>query len=260
MKKNHPFHLVTKSPWPLILSINLMTTLLGVIMWITKKEMNLMKMGVMMSIMCSAIWWRDVVRESTFQGNHTSMVTKGMKMGMIMFITSEVMFFFSFFWSFLHSSMVPSIELGMNWPPKSIKPFNPMEVPLLNTIILLSSGITITWSHQSMLDNKLNKSFKSLNLTIIMGIYFTFLQKWEYSQSTFSLSDSIYGSTFFMSTGFHGIHVIVGTMFLMTCLMRMKKLHFSKNHHLGFEMAAWYWHFVDVVWLILYLMIYWWSK
>nr|YP_011014828.1 cytochrome c oxidase subunit III [Gergithus frontilongus]WQB38509.1 cytochrome c oxidase subunit III [Gergithus frontilongus] len=260
MKKNHPFHLVTKSPWPIITSTNLMTTLLGTVIWMTKKEMKTMILGTMMLMMCMMIWWRDVIRESTFQGNHTKKVTMGIKMGMILFITSEIMFFFSFFWSFFHSSLSPSIELGMNWPPKSIKPFNPMEVPLLNTIILLSSGVTITWSHQSMMNNKLKNSLKSLLMTIILGIYFTFLQKWEYNQSTFSISDSIYGSTFFMSTGFHGLHVIVGTIFLITCLVRMKKLHFSMNHHLGFEMAAWYWHFVDVIWLILYIMIYWWSK
>nr|YP_011014815.1 cytochrome c oxidase subunit III [Gergithoides gibbosus]WQB38496.1 cytochrome c oxidase subunit III [Gergithoides gibbosus] len=260
MKKNHPFHMVTKSPWPILTSINLMTTLLGVVLWITKKENYLMNLGLLMTTLCTMLWWRDVVRESTFQGNHTKLVKKGIKMGMILFITSEIMFFISFFWSFFHSSISPSIELGMNWPPKSIKPFNPMEVPLLNTIILLSSGVSITWSHQSLLSNKLKKSINSLTITIIMGIYFTFLQKWEYDQSTFTISDSIYGSTFFLSTGFHGIHVIVGTIFLITCLLRMKKLHFSKNQHLGFELASWYWHFVDVIWLILYLMIYWWSK
>nr|YP_011014841.1 cytochrome c oxidase subunit III [Epyhemisphaerius bistriatus]WQB38522.1 cytochrome c oxidase subunit III [Epyhemisphaerius bistriatus] len=260
MKKNHPFHLVTKSPWPIISSINLMTTLLGMVIWMTKKEMNVMLMGMTMTTISSILWWRDVIRESTFQGNHTKKVIKGIKMGMILFITSEVMFFISFFWSFLHSSISPSIELGLTWPPKSIQPFNPLEVPLLNTIILLSSGVSVTWTHQSILSSKLKKSINSLSITIMLGVYFTLLQKWEYEQSTFSISDSIYGSTFFLSTGFHGIHVIVGTLFLMLCLARMITLHFSKTHHLGFELASWYWHFVDVVWLMLYLMIYWWSK
>nr|QJQ26924.1 cytochrome c oxidase subunit III [Hemisphaerius rufovarius] len=259
MKKNHPFHLVTKSPWPIITSMNLFTTLLGIVMWLTKKEMMIMILGTMLTTMCSTLWWRDVIRESTFQGNHTKKVMMGIKLGMILFITSEVMFFLSFFWSFLHSSISPAIELGMNWPPKSIKPFNPMEVPLLNTIILLSSGASVTWSHQSILSNKLNSSINSMTITIMLGIYFTILQKWEYNQATFTISDSVYGSTFFMSTGFHGIHVIVGTIFLTVCLTRMKKLHFSVNHHLGLELASWYWHFVDVVWLLLYLMIYWWS-
>nr|ACI95017.1 cytochrome c oxidase subunit III [Sivaloka damnosus] len=260
MKKNHPFHLVTSSPWPILTSINIFTMLMGLIMWMTKKELTLMIMGTSLTAICSIVWWRDMMRESTFQGNHTIKVISGIKLGMIMFIISEVMFFISLFWSFLHSSLSPSIEIGMNWPPKSIKTFNPMEIPLLNTIILLSSGATITWSHYSMLDNKLSKAKKSLMMTIIMGIYFTILQKWEYDQAMFTISDSIYGSMFFISTGFHGIHVIIGTTFLLVNFIRMKNLHFSSTHHLGFESAAWYWHFVDVVWLFLYLMVYWWGK
>nr|UVV36454.1 cytochrome c oxidase subunit 3 [Nogodinidae sp.] len=260
MKKNHPFHMVTKSPGPILTSINMITMLMGTLLWLHKKEMMKMIMGMMLPMLCSFYWWRDITRESTFQGNHTNLVMKGMKMGMILFITSEVMFFVSFFWSFFHSSLSPSIEIGMNWPPKSIKTFTPMEVPMLNTIILISSGVTITWAHQNILLNKFMKTKKAIMITIIMGIYFTILQKWEYSMSKFTISDSIYGSTFFMTTGFHGIHVIIGTTFLLVCLMRYKKMHFSKNHHLGFESATWYWHFVDVVWLFLYLTIYWWGK
>nr|YP_010990570.1 cytochrome c oxidase subunit III [Kodaianella bicinctifrons]WOW98884.1 cytochrome c oxidase subunit III [Kodaianella bicinctifrons] len=260
MKQNHPFHMVTKSPWPIIMSMNILTMLLGTVMWMTKKEMITMNVGMLMTTLCSIVWWRDVTRESTYQGNHTNKVISGIKMGMILFIMSEIMFFSSFFWSFFHSSLSPSIEIGMNWPPKSIKSFNPTEVPLLNTIILISSGVTVTWSHQTILMNKYKNSIKALMLTIILGVYFTFLQKWEYSQSMFSMADSIYGSTFFISTGFHGIHVIVGTTFLIVCLLRMKLMHFTMNHHLGFEAAAWYWHFVDVVWLFLYLSVYWWGK
>nr|YP_010270660.1 cytochrome c oxidase subunit III [Pochazia discreta]UJY97592.1 cytochrome c oxidase subunit III [Pochazia discreta] len=260
MKQNHPFHLVTSSPWPILTSINVMTTLTGMVKWTTFKQMEMMILGIIMTSMCSMLWWRDVIRESTFQGNHTKMVTKGIKLGMILFITSEVMFFFSFFWSFFHSSLSPNIEIGMNWPPKSIKPFNPMEVPLLNTIILLSSGVSITWAHQAILINKLNKSNKSILITVMLGIYFTILQKWEYSEASFTIADSIYGSTFFMMTGFHGLHVIIGTIFLAVCFMRSKKMHFSTNHHTGFEAAAWYWHFVDVVWLFLYISVYWWGK
>nr|WQM20553.1 cytochrome c oxidase subunit III [Eusarima sp.] len=260
MKQNHPFHLVTKSPWPILMSINIMTLMIGSIKWMTKKEMILMNMGMMLTLLCMAVWLRDVVRESTFQGNHTIKVIKGLKMGMILFIISEIMFFISFFWSFLHASLSPSIEIGMNWPPKSIKTFNPMEIPLLNTIILLSSGATVTWSHQSLLANMYKKSKNSLMMTITLGIYFTFLQKWEYDQAPFTISDSIYGSTFFVSTGFHGMHVIIGTIFLSVCFTRMTKMHFSKTHHLGFEAASWYWHFVDVVWLLLYILIYWWGK
>uniref|UniRef100_UPI0031F364E6 cytochrome c oxidase subunit III n=1 Tax=Loxocephala sichuanensis TaxID=3080980 RepID=UPI0031F364E6 len=260
MKKNHPFHMVSKSPWPIILSINIMTMMLGMIMWINKKEMTLMFMGLMLTIICMMTWWRDMMRESTYQGNHTIKVKNGIKMGMILFITSEIMFFFSFFWTFFHSSLSPTIEIGLNWPPKSIKTFNPTEIPLLNTIILLSSGMTITWTHKSIMLNKFKQSKKSLIITILLGLYFSILQKWEYSQSKFSISDSIYGSTFFLTTGFHGIHVIIGTSFLMICTMRMNMLHFTKKNHLGFESAAWYWHFVDVVWLFLYISMYWWGK
>nr|YP_010274410.1 cytochrome c oxidase subunit III [Pochazia guttifera]UJT96854.1 cytochrome c oxidase subunit III [Pochazia guttifera] len=260
MKQNHPFHLVTSSPWPILTSMNVMTSLTGMVKWTTLKQMEIMILGIIMTSICSMLWWRDVIRESTFQGNHTKMVTKGIKLGMILFITSEVMFFFSFFWSFFHSSLSPNIEIGMNWPPKSIKPFNPMEVPLLNTIILLSSGVSITWAHQAILINKLNKSNKSILITVLLGIYFTILQKWEYSESSFTIADSIYGSTFFMMTGFHGLHVIIGTIFLAVCFLRSKNMHFSLTHHTGFEAAAWYWHFVDVVWLFLYISVYWWGK
>nr|YP_010026039.1 cytochrome c oxidase subunit III [Lophops carinata]QOQ36883.1 cytochrome c oxidase subunit 3 [Lophops carinata] len=260
MKKNHPFHLVTKSPWPIITSINIMSTLLGIVMWTSKKELFLLISGTILTLTCAMSWWRDVTRESTFQGNHTILVKKGIKMGMILFIVSELMFFVSLFWSFFHASLSPSIEIGMNWPPKSIKPFNPLEVPLLNTIILLSSGVSITWTHKSMLLNKFNQSKKSLLFTILLGVYFTYLQKWEYSQSQFTMSDSIYGSTFFLATGFHGLHVIIGSLFLSVCLQRLSSMHFSCKHNLGFEMAAWYWHFVDVIWLFLYISIYWWGK
>nr|YP_010381662.1 cytochrome c oxidase subunit III [Cylindratus longicephalus]UDL72037.1 cytochrome c oxidase subunit 3 [Cylindratus longicephalus] len=260
MKKNHPFHLVTKSPWPILLSINIMTMLLGTVMWMTNKTMTTMILGFVLTTTCSTLWWRDMTREATFQGMHTMKVVKGLKMGMTLFIISEIMFFSSFFWSFFHSSLSPTIEIGMNWPPKSIITFNPLDIPLLNTIILLSSGTTITWAHHSMINNKLNSSIKAMTITILLGMYFSILQKWEYNQSQFTISDSIYGSIFFVTTGFHGIHVIIGTLFLMVSTLRMKKLHMSNNHHLGLEMSAWYWHFVDVVWLFLYTTIYWWGK
>nr|QWS05460.1 cytochrome c oxidase subunit III [Zecheuna tonkinensis] len=260
MKKNHPFHLVTKSPWPIIMSINIMNMMVGTTMWLTNKQKTTMILGTMMILICMFLWWRDVTRESTFQGNHTKLVVKGLKMGMIMFILSEIMFFVSFFWAFFHSSLSPSIEIGMNWPPKSIKTFNPMEVPMLNTMILLSSGVSITWAHQSILMNKKKNFNKSMLITILLGVYFSILQKWEYSESSFTMADSIYGSTFFISTGFHGIHVIIGTTFILVSMLRGMNLHFSNKHHLGFEAASWYWHFVDVVWLFLYISIYWWGK
>nr|YP_010170673.1 cytochrome c oxidase subunit III [Pyrops candelaria]QRZ60680.1 cytochrome c oxidase subunit 3 [Pyrops candelaria] len=260
MKKNHPFHMVTKSPWPILASMNIMTLMVGSVKWMQTKETSLMTMGMVTLTMVTSMWWRDVNRESTFQGNHTLKVSSLMKMGMIMFILSEVMFFVSMFWMFFHSSLSPSIEIGMNWPPKSIKTFNPMEIPLLNTIILISSGVTVTWAHQAVLAGKMNQSNKSLAMTVMLGIYFTILQKWEYNQSQFTMSDSVYGSSFFMATGFHGLHVMIGTIFIMVMMMRCSKMHFSKENHLGLEAAIWYWHFVDVVWLFLYLSIYWWGK
>nr|AWV84321.1 cytochrome oxidase subunit III [Chilecicada sp. PL492] len=257
---NHPFHLVNYSPWPLTGSIGALTFVSGMIMMFHKYNYNLLIIGFMLMIMTMIQWWRDISRESTFQGLHTNIVVKGLKIGMILFIVSEIFFFISFFWSFFHSSLSPVAEIGMIWPPIGIKFFNPMQIPLLNTMILLCSGITITWSHHSMMEGKHFECLTSMLLTILLGIYFTILQGYEYYEASFCISDSIYGSCFFMSTGFHGIHVIVGTTFIMICFLRQLKFHFSSSHHFGFEAAAWYWHFVDVVWLFLYMSIYWWGS
>nr|WRQ18282.1 cytochrome c oxidase subunit 3 [Onukigallia sp.] len=257
---NHPFHLVDKSPWPITGSLGIMTMTSGMIMWFHLLNPMLMEIGVMISILTMIQWWRDVVRESTFQGLHTKKVIQSMKIGMIMFILSEILFFTSFFWAFLHSSLSPTMEIGMVWPPLGIKPFNPMNIPMLNTMILLSSGISMTWAHNSLIKKNFTQTMQSMMITIVLGLYFSLLQLYEYIESTFSISDSIYGSTFFMSTGFHGIHVIIGTMFIIISAMRMSNLHMSNNHHVGFEASAWYWHFVDVVWLFLYLLIYWWGS
>nr|ARH54161.1 cytochrome c oxidase subunit 3 [Calvia decemguttata] len=260
MSKNHPFHLVDYSPWPILGAFSAMTTLMGMIKWFHFYNSNLFLLSNIVLMMIMIQWWRDVIRESTFQGHHTFMVSMGLRWGMILFITSEIFFFVSFFWSFYHSSLSPSIEIGMMWPPNNIIPFNPSNIPLLNTLILLSSGLSITWSHHSMMENNLNQALQSLMITIILGIYFTFMQAIEYWEAPFSIADSVYGSSFFMATGFHGLHVIIGTTFLMICLMRLNLNHFSTMHHFGFEAAAWYWHFVDVVWLFLYLSIYWWGS
>nr|YP_010478364.1 cytochrome c oxidase subunit III [Nesophrosyne sp. 48 GMB-2012]UVI59808.1 cytochrome c oxidase subunit III [Nesophrosyne sp. 48 GMB-2012] len=257
--KNHPFHLVENSPWPITASMGIMTTTSGTIMWFHSNEMLLMNLGMLIIILTMIQWWRDVIRESTFQGLHTKKVISSMKWGMILFITSEVLFFTSFFWAFFHSSLSPSIEVGMQWPPSGVKAFNPLSIPLLNTLILLSSGISITWAHNALINNNFSQSKQSLLITILMGLYFTLLQAIEYLEAPFSMADSIYGSTFFMSTGFHGIHVIIGTIFIIISTMRINKLHLSMSHHVGFEAAAWYWHFVDVVWLFLYTSVYWWG-
>nr|YP_010564811.1 cytochrome c oxidase subunit 3 [Pentapycnon charcoti]UZA61214.1 cytochrome c oxidase subunit 3 [Pentapycnon charcoti] len=260
MKNSHPFHIVNMSPWPIIVSMSTMFMMTGMIQLIYLKSNMLMKIGIFLTILIVYQWWRDISREATFLGDHTNFVKKNMKIGMILFISSEVLFFLSFFWAFFHSSLAPSIELGMNWPPMNINTFNPLQIPLLNTIILLSSGFTVTWCHHSMMNNNYKEAMKSLKMTIMLGLLFTLLQMWEYIEASFSFSDCCYGSTFFMATGFHGIHVIVGTLFLMVCMMRMDMFHFSFNSHTGFEMAAWYWHFVDVVWLFLYTVIYWWGN
>nr|YP_010988528.1 cytochrome c oxidase subunit III [Medeopteryx alacauda]WOR80672.1 cytochrome c oxidase subunit 3 [Medeopteryx alacauda] len=260
LNKNHTFHLVEISPWPILGAFSSMTLLVGIIKWFHLYETNLFLLGSICTLLVMYQWWRDISREGSFQGLHTFSVVKGLRWGMILFITSEVLFFVSFFWSFFHSSLSPSIEIGMLWPPKGIIPFNPIQIPLLNTLILISSGITVTWAHHSLMENNYKQAIYSLILTIILGIYFSILQGFEYLESTFTIADSVYGSSFFMATGFHGIHVIIGTTFLTVCLFRQLKNHFSANHHFGFEAAAWYWHFVDVVWLFLYISIYWWGS
>nr|WME17539.1 cytochrome c oxidase subunit III [Scelimena sp. 1 XDL-2023a] len=260
MKNNHPFHLVDPSPWPLTGALGALILTTGLAKWFHTYNPSIMYMGLMVIIMTMIQWWRDIAREATFQGLHTKKVMTGMRWGMILFISSEVLFFFSFFWAFFNSSLSTNVELGLMWPPAGIQPFNPMNIPLLNTMILLSSGMTVTWAHHSILESKHNQATQSLALTTILGLYFTALQAYEYMEAQFSIADSVYGSTFFMATGFHGIHVIIGTTFLMVCLKRLMSMHFSATHHLGFETAAWYWHFVDVVWLFLYISVYWWGK
>nr|ASM82831.1 cytochrome c oxidase subunit III [Cryptophyllium tibetense] len=257
---NQPYHLVEMSPWPLVGAMSTMLTMIGAVAMLQQKSMTIMLMGMMMTALMMMQWWRDMIRESTYMGLHTKLVIMGLQWGMIMFIISEILFFSSFFWAFFHSSLSPMLQVGSIWPPMGIMPFNPLQIPMLNTMILLTSGVTMTWAHHSMLNNNMTEMNQGLMITIIMGVYFTSLQYFEYKESPFTISDSIYGSTFFMATGFHGIHVIIGSTFLMTCMKRQLNYQFSKNHHMGFEAAAWYWHFVDVVWLFLYISIYWWGN
>nr|AXS64828.1 cytochrome c oxidase subunit 3 [Cucujoidea sp. 11 KM-2017] len=258
--KNHPFHLVDVSPWPILGSLGAMITMIGIIKWFHFFNPSLFFLGILITTMVMYQWWRDVTREGTFQGLHTFNVSMGLRWGMILFITSEVFFFLSFFWGFFHSSLAPSIEIGMLWPPKGIETFNPIQIPLLNTLILLTSGLTVTWAHHSLMENNYKQALQSLLITVILGFYFSILQGYEYVEASFTIADSVYGSSFFMATGFHGLHVIIGTTFLLVCLIRHYKNHFSNIHHFGFEAAAWYWHFVDVVWLFLYISIYWWGS
>lgn len=256
---NHPFHLVDYRPWPLTGAIGTITIVSGLVKWFHQYDISLIILGTIITILTVYQWWRDVSREGTFQGLHTLSVTTGLRWGIILFILSEILFFSSFFWAFFHSSLSPSIELGAIWPPLGITPFNPFQIPLLNTTILLTSGITVTWAHHSLISGNFSQTTQGLFFTVLLGIYFTILQAYEYIEASFNISDAVYGSTFFIATGFHGIHVLIGTTFLLICLIRHLNNHFSKTHHFGFEAAAWYWHFVDIVWLFLYVSIYWWG-
>jgi len=207
-----------------------------------------------------AAWWRDVIMEATFQGHHTPVVQIGMRFGMALFIASEVMFFAAFFWAYFASALYPSEAIGGVWPPKNIRTFDPFDVPFLNTMILLLSGTTVTWAHHALLENDRKNLILGLGITILLGVAFTSFQAYEYGHAAFHFKDGIYPSTFFMATGFHGFHVIIGTTFLIVCWFRAIKGHFKPDHHFGFEAAAWYWHFVDVVWLFLFCCIYWWGS
>jgi len=215
----------------------------------------------LISLLCIAYcWWRDIIREGTFEGKHTSFVQRGLMIGMLLFIVSEVMFFFAFFWAFFWFSFNPNTSIGGIWPPVYIVSLEAWKIPLLNTTLLLSSGASVTWAHHAIISGSKFNGCLALSVTVILAVFFTFLQGFEYLTASFNISDGSYGSSFYMATGFHGFHVILGTCFLFVCLMRLYFDHFTREHHLGFEAAAWYWHFVDVVWLFLFISIYWWGS
>lgn len=255
-----PFHLVEFSPWPLTGSLGALILTIGLTSWFHGYSITPILLGLVIILLTMLQWWRDVIREATYIGHHTTSVVKGLRWGIILFIASEVLFFFAFFWAFFHRRLAPTPELGCSWPPTGIDPINPFSVPLLNTAVLLASGVTVTWAHHSLIEGRRTESIQSLVLTVTLGAYFTVLQAGEYWEASFTIADSVYGSTFFVATGFHGLHVLIGSSFLMVCLYRALIFHFSKEHHFGFEAAAWYWHFVDVVWIFLYLCIYWWGS
>jgi len=260
--QKHPYHMVDPSPWPFTASLGLFTLAVGGGMYLHLFQYGglIMLLGIIMILATMITWWRDVIREATFEGNHTAVTEYGLRMGMVLFILSEVMFFSAFFWAFFHSSLAPTIEIGSIWPPKGISPFSPWDVPFVNTLILLLSGVTVTWAHHYIVNGKYKFAVLNMFLTIGLALMFTALQGMEYAEAPFAISDGIYGSTFYMATGFHGIHVIVGTIFLSVCTYRLLQKQFSRTHHFGFEAAAWYWHFVDVVWLFLFVAVYWWAS
>lgn len=259
--QRHAFHLVDPSIMPLVTSFAALVLMVGAILFMHGHFLGFETFifGFIAVALCMALWWRDVVSEATFEGHHTNIVQLGLRYGMILFIVSEVMFFFAFFWAFFASSLTPTIEIGNIWPPKGIVTFNPFEIPLVNTLILLCSGVTVTYAHHSITAGQKLDAFWGLLVTIILAVIFTCFQVFEYVTAVFKISDGIFGSTFFMATGFHGFHVFVGTVFLIVCLVRIYYNHFTVEHHFGFEAAAFYWHFVDVVWLFLYVAVYCWG-
>ncbi|WP_342363482.1 cytochrome c oxidase subunit 3 [Terrarubrum flagellatum] len=272
--KHHDYHLVNPSPWPIIGATSALTLAIGAVMSMKGLAIGGMKLGPFVLgvgaigvLYVMFAWWSDVIKEAN-TGDHTRVVQLHHRYGMIMFIASEVMFFVAWFWAFFDASLFPN-EIhqytraeftGGHWPPKGIVPFDPWHLPLLNTLILLTSGTTVTWAHHALLENDRESVKWGLWLTIALGALFTCVQAYEYSHASFAFKGSIYGATFFMATGFHGAHVLIGTIFLAVCLLRVYKGDFTPKQHLGFEFAAWYWHFVDVVWLFLFACIYVWAS
>ena len=267
-KANHPYHLVDPSPWPLVGAISALVLAVGAIMYMHEIDGGIvMGIGLIMCLGTMAVWWRDVIKEGEHGGHHTTTVQLGLRYGMVLFIASEVMFFVARFWAFFDASLyadeaiqIARVEhTGGTWPPQGVEVFNPWHLPLINTIILLTSGTTVTWAHHALKENKRGGLIWGLVLTVLLGVCFTAVQAYEYGHAAFGFTDGIYSSTFFMATGFHGAHVLIGSIFLIVCLGRSLVGHFKPNHHFGFEAAAWYWHFVDVVWLFLFFAIYWWG-
>lgn len=269
-KHQHPFHLVNSSLWPISLSFSLLNFFLILIAYFNYFALASVTWDLvfiswtiyspifyfLIFIFFFTQWMLDIIRESTFEGYHTFAVQLGLYYGMILFIISEIMFFFSFFWAFFHTSLSPNIYIGYIWPPLYINTLDPFSLPLWNTVILLSSGVTITYAHKSILVGDRYTSLDGLIWTILYGIIFTFIQGYEYCFSSYSINDGIFGSLFFLLTGFHGIHVLIGTLFLIVCFFRQLEYHFTRQHHLGLEVSILYWHMVDLIWLFLFVCVY----
>lgn len=258
--QKHPYHLVNPSPWPLLGAVSAFALTTGLVLLMHYESWWLLAVGSVGVAITMVVWWRDVIFEATFNGDHTKIVQIGMRYGMALFIASEVMFFSAWFWAYFNASLFPTEAIQGQWPPPGVQTFDPWTLPALNTAILLLSGVTVTWAHHALREGNRQHTLQGLALTILLGITFTGVQAYEYSHAAFGFGDGIYSSTFFMATGFHGAHVIIGTIFLIVCYFRAKAGHFKPDHHFGFEAAAWYWHFVDVVWLFLFTCIYWWGS
>ena len=264
-KQQHPFHLVELSPWPILTAFSLFFLTLGAVFLMHGHPMSkyISIFGALSLTFCSYHWWKDVINEGRTH-HHTEKVRIGLRIGMSLFILSEVMFFFGFFFSFFSASIFPAgildgvwVVSDGSWPPKGIQTFDPWDIPFINTLILLLSGTTVTWAHYSITQNDQRNSVRALGITVLLGFTFTVFQAYEYHHASFKLVDGVYAANFYLATGFHGMHVILGTIFLAVCYFRAKNGHFVRGHgHLGFEFAAWYWHFVDVVWLFLFVFVY----
>jgi len=275
----HDYHLVNPSPWPLVGSISATVMAIGGVIWmkglfgLEKHNPVVFFLGLAGILYTMVGWWRDVVREAN-EGDHTPVVSIGLRYGMIMFIASEVMFFVAWFWMFFemalfhHDRTFSAIQevqsAWQTWPPKGVATIQPWHLPLVNTLTLLLSGTTVTWAHHALQTGDRNGAKWGLILTILLGCLFTSIQAYEYHEifsekfffSPEAANSGLYGSAFIMATGFHGFHVIIGTIFLTVCLLRLLGGGFTPQKHFGFEAAAWYWHFVDVVWLFLFAFIY----
>jgi cytochrome c oxidase subunit 3 len=261
--KNHDYHILPPSVWPFIGSVGAFVMLLGSVLWMHGSGPWLFAIGTVAVLGTMAGWWIDVVRESN-AGDHTPVVRIGLRYGFIFFIMSEVMFFAAWFWSFFKHAIYPmgpeSPAVDGVWPPVGIETFDPWHLPLINTLILLLSGATLTWAHHALVHENNRQDLKwGLILTVALGVIFTGFQIYEYTHASFGFAGNIYGANFFMATGFHGAHVVIGTIFLAVCLLRVSQGAFTPEKHVGFEAAAWYWHFVDVVWLFLFASIYVWG-
>lgn len=257
-----PFHLVEQSPWPIVTSFTLLTMAIAAVLYFHGFPFGgeLLILGFVLTVSAMALWFRDVIVEGTYLGDHTSQVQAGLNLGVILFIVSEVMAFLSVFWAFFHSSLAPTIEIGGTWPPVGITALDPFAIPLLNTILLLSSGAFITWGHHALIQGNRKGAILGTLLTIVLAIVFTALQGIEYHEAGFSFADSVFGTVFYASTGLHGMHVIVGTLFISVAFIRMLFYHLTDSHHLGFEASILYWHFVDVVWIFLFIAVYYWGS
>jgi cytochrome c oxidase subunit 3 len=256
-----PYHIVDQSPWPLALSAVLLSLTLSAVLSFQGYPMGdyLLFISFILLNWGMSLWFKDIITEASFLGHHTDKVQKGISLGVVLFIISEVFFFLSIFWAYFHSSLAPAVEIGSEWPPKGIEPINASEVPTANTTILLSSGSAVTVTHHSVVDCLMNWANNGSVTTIFMAVLFTLLQGMEYLGLSYTITDSVFGSTFYMGTGFHGLHVIIGTIFLLVGSFRVFSYQITNTHHVGVESGILYWHFVDVVWLFLFASVYFWG-